>query len=891
MLLILYNPSLFVGLRMKTAEIRSAFLKFYEDRGHKVLPSSSLVPHDDPSLLFTNSGMVQFKEALNGREDVGAKRVTTSQRCVRAGGKHNDLENVGYTARHHTLFEMLGNFSFGDYFKEETIAYAWEFITEVLKLPKEKLWITVHPSDSESKRIWIENIGVSEDRIVALEENFWAAGDTGPCGNCTEIFYDHGPELAGGPPGSVDEDGDRYTEIQNLVFPESNRHADGTLTPLAAPGVDTGMGLERVAAIMQGVHSNYEIDIFAHLIQAIGKIAGLPIDDKLVGYASLRVIADHIRSAAFLIADGVQPGNEDRSYVLRRIIRRALRHGHKLGINEYFFSKLVDPLVSEMGEAYPLLREQQFEIEQSLLKEEQRFEATLDKGMVLLEKCIDNLKGKVIPGDVVFQLYDTYGFPLDLTADIARERSLIVDEAGFETAMNAQRARGRAAKRFSADISKQVDLDSEVEFTGYHQLESRARILAVYRQNSNEVLQACDSLKLGESGIVVLDQTPFYAESGGQVGDSGLITSRPDEVFVFQVTDTCKSRKQYLHMGRVEVGEMKVGDAIYASVAESKRRSTALNHSATHLLHAALRSILGAHVEQKGSLVDSEHLRFDFSHPEALNDSQLVEVEALVNQEIRGNSEIRTQLLSYNEAIQSGALALFGEKYGDSVRVLDMGGGFSVELCGGTHASRTGDIGLIKIVSESGIASGVRRIEALTGEGALQWFDSGERELRKISTLLHTGREESSARIEQLVNDIKLAQKQLEQVQAKASSQKGSDLANTATAINGIQVLAVKVDGINTGAMLETLDSVRNKLGRCVVVLAVLENAKVNLIAGISKDLNKTMKAGDLIREIAPVVGAKGGGRADMARAGGGSFPEKVDEALALVGSWVKDHS
>ena len=876
---------------MKTADIRSAFLKFYEDRGHKVLPSSSLVPQDDPSLLFTNSGMVQFKEALNGREDVGATRVTTSQRCVRAGGKHNDLENVGYTARHHTLFEMLGNFSFGDYFKKETIGYAWEFITEVLKLPKEKLWITVHPSDSESRRIWIENIGVSPDRIVALEENFWAAGDTGPCGNCTEIFYDHGPELEGGPPGSEDEDGDRYTEIQNLVFPENNRHADGSLTPLAAPGVDTGMGLERVAAIMQGVHSNYEIDIFVHLIQAIGKIAGLPIDNKLVEHASLRVIADHIRSAAFLIADGVQPGNEDRSYVLRRIIRRALRHGHKLGINEHFFSTLVEPLVQEMGDAYPLLREQQSLIQNSLLKEEERFEVTLDKGMVLLEKCIDRLKGNEIPGDVVFQLYDTYGFPLDLTADIARERSLSIDEAGFDLAMDAQRARGRAAKKFSANISKQVNLDSEVEFIGYDQLETSATLLALYRQDNQGILHSCNVLEVGESGIAVLDKTPFYAESGGQIGDSGQFTSTSDKTLVFHVADTRKSRQQYLHMGSVKEGSLNVGDVVCASVAVEKRAPTVLNHSATHLLHAALRNTLGHHVQQKGSLVDSEHLRFDFSHSEALNSSQLMEVESLVNQEIRRNSEVETKLLSYDEAIKSGAVALFGEKYGENVRVLNMGEGYSVELCGGTHARRTGDIGILKIVSESGIASGVRRIEALTGEAALNWLASGERELRKISALLRTTRNDSSARVGQLINEAKQLQKEMQQMRAKASSRKGSDLADHAVDVNGIKVLAMSVDGIEAGALLETLDSIRSKLGQCVVVLALLENGAVNLIAGVSKDLSQTLKAGELIKAIAPVVGARGGGRADMARAGGGDRPDDVDKALAMVADWVRAHS
>ncbi|MBV1904679.1 MAG: alanine--tRNA ligase [Pseudomonadales bacterium] len=876
---------------MKTAEIRSAFLKFYEDRGHKILPSSSLVPQDDPSLLFTNSGMVQFKEALNGREDVGASRVTTAQRCVRAGGKHNDLENVGYTARHHTLFEMLGNFSFGDYFKEETIAYAWEFLTTVLKLSEDRLWITVHPSDDVSRKIWIEKIGIDPQRVVDLEENFWAAGDTGPCGNCTEIFFDHGSELEGGPPGSPDEDGDRYTEIQNLVFPENNRNADGTLTPLAAPGVDTGMGLERVAAILQGVHSNYEIDIFARLIQEVGKLAGLPKGDQLVQHASLRVIADHIRSVAFLIADGVQPGNEDRSYVLRRIIRRALRHGHKMGINEYFLFKLVDPLVEVMGDAYPLLREQQKAIEASILKEEQRFEATLDKGMVLLERSIKDLSGTVIPGDIVFQLYDTYGFPVDLTADIARERSLEIDESGFNIAMEAQRARGRASKKFAADMSKQVNLESSVDFKGYDLLETEAEIIALYCQNDKGILEQVNTLQNGETGVVVLDQTPFYAESGGQVGDTGDICLRSDSDTSFEVSDTRLSRKQYLHMGILRSGVMKVQDVVRASVSHKLRARTVLNHSATHLLHAALRQKLGKHVEQKGSLVDARRLRFDFSHSQPLSASEIADVENSVNTEIRRNSLIETSVLSYDDAILAGAMALFGEKYSDQVRMLSMGDGFSVELCGGTHADRTGDIGLIKIVSESGIASGVRRIEALAGESALEWLGQGESEFSKISRLLRVGRDDTRDKVVQLLETQKLLQKELDQLRAKQSTQQGADLVDAAIEVNGIPVLAIQVDSIDSAALLKTLDSVRNKLGRSVVLLAMVEDDKVNLIAGISKDLCGTLKAGDLIKTIAPIVGAKGGGRPDMARAGGGSNLQAVPEALEAVIEWVKDNT
>ena len=700
---------------MNTAELRAAYLDFFKERGHEVVSSSTLVPANDPTLLFTNAGMVQFKDALLGREDLGFDRATSAQRCVRAGGKHNDLENVGYTARHHTFFEMMGNFSFGGYFKEETITWAWEFVTEVLKLPVEKIWVTVHPTDDESREFWEEKIGLPRERVIDIEDNFWAMGDTGPCGPCTELFYDHGPEVEGGPPGSPEEDGDRYIEFWNLVFPQYDRAADGELTPLPQPGVDTGLGLERMAAILQGVHSNYEIDLFRTLIRAAGQMAGFNDEQAMLQNASLRVIADHIRSSAFLIADGVIPGNEDRNYVLRRIIRRGLRHGYKLDINEPFFHKLVDPLVEEMGEAYPILVEHRDEIVQVLAREEARFAETLNQGMELLNDTIDGLEGREIPGDLVFQLYDTYGFPVDLTADVARERGFTVDMDGFEAAMEAQRARGRAAAKFDARLGQRIHTDGKVTFTGYTEVTGESRVTGLFDEEGASL----ERLPAGARGVVVLDETPFYAESGGQIGDTGLIRSNGA---TFKVTDTQIAGDQFLHIGELTDGELESGAAVStASIDEERRRLIKLNHSATHLMHAALRQVLGPHVQQKGSLVAPDRLRFDFSHPEPVSPDELKAVEALVNEQVQANSEVEVKEMSYDDAIERGAMALFGEKYGSEVRVLAMGGDYSVELCGGTHVARTGDIGLFRITGETGIAAGVRRIEAVTGPGALAW--------------------------------------------------------------------------------------------------------------------------------------------------------------------------
>jgi len=879
---------------MKTSEIRSAFLEFFEKRGHKRVPSSSLVPANDPTLLFTNSGMVQFKDALIGRENLGFTRATSAQRCVRAGGKHNDLENVGYTARHHTFFEMMGNFSFGDYFKHEAISYAWEFITTVLQLPEAKLWVTVHPSDDEARRIWIEDIGFDARRVTDLEENFWAMGDTGPCGPCSEIFYDHGESVSGGPPGSADEDGDRYVEFWNLVFPQFDRSPDGTLTPLAKPGVDTGMGLERVAAIMQGVHSNYDIDIFADLIRAIGKIAGITDAKTLRETASLRVIADHIRSSAFLIADGVIPGNEDRNYVLRRIIRRALRHGYKLDITKPFFHTLVDPLAAEMGDAYPLIREQQQHVKDVLLKEEQRFAQTLNQGMDLLEESIERLSTSTIPGEVVFRLYDTYGFPADLTADVARERGLEVDMQGFEAAMEAQRERGRAGQKFDDDINQRVIVDSAVDFSGYDRLEDQSEILALFKIAAGDVNEV-DTLSEGEQGILVLDKTPFYAEAGGQVGDIGELISTRNDGVRFQVTDTRPGGSQHLHYGVVEGGNLARGETVLAKVDSDRRRRIMLNHSATHLLHAALRQTLGAHVEQRGSLVDAERLRFDFSHNTAVTPAELRKIEKTVNQEILANTPVTTELLPYDEAVKKGAMALFGEKYGDRVRVLSMGNGFSVELCGGTHVSRTGDIGLVRITSETGIAAGVRRIEAVSGGAALDFTYAHEDEREQVAQLLKAGSSDLISKAEQLLKQNRSLNRELEQLRARLAAEEGADLAESAIEVSGAQesgvkVVAAAVDLDDSKALLNTLDSLKQQLKRAVIVLGTVEGGKVSLIAGVTKDLTSHIKAGDLIQLVAGPVGARGGGRPDMARAGGGDKPDALPEALGAVPGWVREH-
>jgi len=864
---------------MKTADLRQAYLSFYEQKGHKIVPSGSLVPHNDPTLLFTNAGMNQFKDPLLGRSDPGYRRATSAQRCVRAGGKHNDLENVGYTARHHTFFEMMGNFSFGDYFKEDTIRWAWEFITEVLNLNQDKIWVTVHPTDDESRRIWIDEIGVAKDRVIDLEENFWTMGDTGPCGPCTELFYDHGDEVEGGPPGSPDEDGDRYIEFWNLVFPQFDRSADGTMTPLPQPGVDTGMGLERMAAIMQGVHTNYEIDIFRNLLGAAGRFAGINDIDLAIANPSLRVIVDHIRSSAFLIADGVVPGNEDRAYVLRRIIRRGLRHGYMLDIKEPFFHKLVATLVEEMGDAYPLLRERQTDIEEVLRREEARFSETLNQGMELLQGHLEKMSGPQIPGDVVFQLYDTFGFPADLTADIARERGLEVDMQGFEYAMEAQRARGRASASFSTNLSQRVNVASSGVFLGYAEDSSVAQITGLFDMSGDEQ----KLLGQGDEGVVVLDRTPFYAESGGQVGDQGTIQFGGTQ---FQVTDTLVTGSQSMHVGRVVKGQLPASGEVRAEIDVPRRNRIMRNHSATHLLHAALRNVLGEHVQQKGSLVNDEKLRFDFSHSQPLTHEELLRVEDMVNEQILRNSKVETQMMDYDAAIERGAMALFGEKYDDHVRVLSMGENYSVELCGGTHVSRTGDIGLLKVTSESGIASGVRRIEATTGEGAFQRARAADTLLAQLSGLLKSNPSELLGRISALVAENKQQQKELESIGQKLAAVQGSDLADEVVEIGGVKFLGCEVQGDNK-AMMQTMDTLRSQLGDAVIVLAQVENGRVGVAIGVAKSLVDKIRAPDIMAVTGPEVGAKGGGRPDLARAGGGDNPNGLAAAFAAAKAFV----
>lgn len=847
---------------MTSAEIRQAFLDFFKQQGHEVVDSSSLIPANDPTLMFTNAGMVQFKDVFLGSDKRSYSRATSSQRCVRAGGKHNDLENVGYTARHHTFFEMLGNFSFGDYFKQDAIKFAWDFLTEELGLPKEKLWITVHHSDTEAEKIWKEEIGVDPERFSKLDEdNFWSMGDTGPCGPCTEIFFDHGPEVWGGPPGSPEEDGDRYIEIWNVVFMQYNRSADGEMTPLPKPSVDTGMGLERIAAVMQNVHSNYEIDMFQNLLKATAAAVGTKdLDNK-----SLRVIADHIRSCSFLIVDGVLPSNEGAGYVLRRIIRRAVRHGNKLGAQGAFFNQLVVALVKEMGEAYPELAEKQAQVERVLLKEEEQFAKTLDHGMRLLEEAINNLEGSVIPGETVFKLYDTYGFPHDLTADVAREHELTIDDQGFEREMDAQRERARAAGKFSVDYNDAIKLDGETSFTGYEHLSGDAStVVALFKEGD-----ALDELQAGESGLVVLDETPFYAESGGQVGDTGVLSAT---AAMFTVKNCTKEAKNNLHHGSVASGSLKVGDKVAPQVDAERRQSIALNHSATHLLHEALRVVLGEHVQQKGSLNDDERLRFDFSHFEAMTDEEVFTVEKLVNDQIRLNTPVVTEVMEIEAAKAKGAAALFGEKYDDEVRVLSMGGDFSIELCGGTHAKRTGDIGLLKITSEGGVAAGVRRIEAVTGECALTYFA------------------EQKNQFEQKLQDqqakTRLLEKELEQMKAKLAAAKGADLVSNAVEVNGVKVLAAQLDGVEPKALRDTIDQLKNKLGNGVVVLATVSDGKIALAAGVTKELSGKVRAGDLIKELTAKLGGKGGGRPDFAQGGGSdlaALPAALESVTALV--------
>jgi alanyl-tRNA synthetase len=863
---------------ISTSQLRERFLAFFRERGHSIVPSSPLVPGNDPTLLFTNAGMVQFKDTFLGREPRPYVRAASSQRCVRAGGKHNDLENVGYTARHHTFFEMLGNFSFGEYFKREAIKYAWEFLVKDLRLSPERLWVTVYEEDREAEKIWLSEIGVDPKRFsrIGAKDNFWAMGDTGPCGPCSEIFYDHGPKIAGGPPGTPEADGDRYVEIWNLVFMQFDRAADGTLSPLPKPSVDTGMGLERIAAVMQGVHSNYDIDLFRSLIRA----AAAAVGSKDLNSPSLRVIADHIRACSFLIADGVLPGNEGRGYVLRRILRRAIRHGYKLGQTQPFFHSLVKPLVAEMGEAYPELKGAQAHVEKVIRQEEERFAETLDKGMRILEEAIGRLSGKTIPGDVVFKLYDTYGFPVDLTADIARERGLELDLPGFEQAMEGQREQARAASKFEGDYGKGLQIEVHTEFTGYERLGDEGRVAAILKDGKH-----VESLNAGDSGMVVLDRTPFYAESGGQVGDSGHLRS---EGVDFAVRDTQSVGGAIAHVGVLQSGSIEVGDTLKAEVETSLRRATMRNHSATHLLHAALRQVLGSHVTQKGSLVEPARLRFDFSHYEALKPGQLAGIEALVNREIMQNIAGETTLTTYDQAIAAGAMALFGEKYGAQVRMLKFGD-FSTELCGGTHVGRTGDIGLFKIVAESGIASGVRRIEAVTGEGALAYVADTENKLKSVAERVKAGRDDVDEKVAQLADKLRQLEKQLSQLQSKAAAQAGGELAGQAQDVKGVKVLAAKLEAADGKALRETLDQLKNKLGSAVIVLGTPgSDGKVSLIAGVTADQTARVKAGELVNFVAQQVGGKGGGRADMAQAGG-TQAEHLDVALASVRNWVAE--
>ena len=863
---------------MTSNELRQAFLDFFHERDHEVVASSPLVPGNDPTLLFTNAGMVQFKDVFLGKDKRSYDRAVSSQRCVRAGGKHNDLENVGYTARHHTFFEMLGNFSFGDYFKEDAIRYAWEFLTGVLGLPEERLWVTVFNDDDEAADIWLKTMEVSPERFTRMghKDNFWAMGDTGPCGPCSEIFFDHGPDVAGGPPGSPDEDGDRYVEIWNLVFMQFDRSGDGEMTSLPKPSVDTGMGLERIAAVMQGVHSNYEIDLFANLIEATAKVLDVAND----GSSSLNVIADHIRACSFLIVDGVLPGNEGRGYVLRRIIRRAVRHGKKLGADEPFFHKLVAPLAGEMGDAYPELVKGRAHVEKVLKKEELRFAETLHQGMEILETAIAGLgNDRTLSGDVVFKLYDTYGFPVDLTADIARERDLNVDETGFEAEMEAQRERARAASKFAAVDDAGIETDLETAFSGYERIEEASTIEAMFGDGAQR-----DALAEGEEGAVVLKSTPFYAESGGQIGDTGVIET---DSGVFDVLDTQKSGQANVHYGKVRSGTISLGDTATAKVDGSRRHAIVLNHSATHLMHAALRRVLGEHVAQKGSLVAPDRLRFDFSHYEPVSAAQIRAIEDFVNTEIRKNTAAKTQHMLYDDALESGAIALFGEKYDDDVRVLTIGD-HSVELCGGTHVSRTGDIGLFKITSESGIASGVRRIEAVTGDGALAWIDANLRALDDVAAQLKSPRDQAGQKIEQLLKRQKELEKELAATKQKLVTGGTLDTSSDVTEVDGIKVMVTRMDGADAKTLRDAVDRFKDKLGSAVVVLGSVDDGKVRLAAGVTRDNTDRLHAGEVIRPVAEQVGGKGGGRPDFAQAGG-SEPDGLDAALASVPGWISD--
>jgi len=860
-----------------TAELRQAFLDYFRSQDHEIVPGSPLVPANDPTLLFTNAGMVQFKDVFLGLDKRPYTRAATVQRCVRAGGKHNDLENVGYTARHHTLFEMLGNFSFGDYFKAEAIRYSWEFLTQKLGIPEDRLWVTVYEDDEEAERIWLKDMGVSRERFSRCGEkdNFWSMGDTGPCGPCSEIFYDHGPEIPGGPPGSPDEDADRYIEIWNLVFTQFNRDKDGTLNPIPKPSVDTGMGLERIAAVMQGVHNNYEIDLFRTLIDTIHELA--PHDEP--DLTSMRVLADHIRSCAFLITDGVMPANEGRGYVLRRIIRRAVRHGNKLGFTGPFFHRLVAPLEAEMGAAYPELSRAKEQVTKVLLQEEHRFAETLAQGLRHLEEAIGR-GGKRIAGEDIFRLYDTYGFPVDLTADIARERNLSLDMEGFDKAMAEQRERARAASKFEMDAGQFPEIQEVTNFYGYENLEGEATVKAIYCDG-----QLVNQLQSGEAGGVILDSTPFYAESGGQVGDRGEIRA---DGLLFEVQDTKKQMKAYIHLGRVREGSIRAGQTVSARVNRETRMDTVRNHSATHLLHAALRAVLGEHVVQKGSLVAPDRLRFDFSHDKPLSQEELWKIESMVNQVILRNFPTSVEIMPLDKAMESGAMSLFGEKYEDEVRVLTIGGNFSVELCGGTHVKRSGDIGLFKIINETGIAAGIRRIEAVSGYASLNLVNHYDHSLGNIARLLKVDRENVEGRLHQLLEKTRKLEKQVEQYKNKLASSVGDDMAAEAIDINGIKVLARHLENADPGTLRSTVDQLKNKLGSAALVLATVKDSKVSLVAGVTEDATASIKAGELVNFVAEQVGGKGGGRADMAQAGGND-PSRLDAALAGVEGWIRE--
>ncbi len=861
---------------MQSAEIRDAFLNYFASKQHNIMPSSSLVPGNDPTLLFTNAGMVQFKDVFLGEDKRDYNRAVSSQRCVRAGGKHNDLENVGYTARHHTFFEMLGNFSFGDYFKRDAIAFAWEFLTQVLELPKERLWVTVHISDDEAADIWINEIGVDPARLSRLDEdNFWQMGDTGPCGPCTEIFWDHGSDIPGGPPGSEDDDLDRYIEIWNLVFMQFERDSSGKMTPLPKPSIDTGMGLERIAAVMQGVHNNYDIDLFQHLIKsAAGVIGCTDLQEN-----SLKVVADHIRSCAFLVVDGVQPSNEGRGYVLRRIIRRALRHGHNLGATGSFFYKLVDPLAEVMGEAYPELVSMADQIADVLKKEEEQFARTLDKGMGVLEAGLAELSGKVLPGELIFQLYDTFGFPTDLTNDVAREKGYSLDMDGYEKCMEEQRTRARSASQFGLDYSDSIKVEGSTEFCGYEALDNKASIVALYAAG-----EQVDSAAADDEVIILLNRTVFYAESGGQVGDAGYMQTDSGKV---EILDCRKSGEHHLHIGRVLSGEINANQQALAVVDANVRQATALNHSATHLMHAALQLVLGEHVNQKGSLVNSERLRFDFSHNEAVTPQQIRQIEHIVNREILRNSSVDTAVMSMDEAKAKGAMALFGEKYGDEVRVLSMGGDFSVELCGGTHVTRTGDIGLLRISGESSVAAGVRRIEAVTGEQAVALCDELQDSIGQVATVIRASGSNVVDKVQQLVDDNRRLHKEIEGLKSKLANASGSDLMSGLREIAGINVLSTVVEGADAKSLRDVADQVRSKIDRGAFLLVAVDDDRAALLVGVTNNLTDRIKAGDLLKHVAAQVGGKGGGRPDMAQ-GAASDISALPEALESVYSWVE---